>query len=91
MAGYDHPIRHVVRRQGRTLTWLSREIPLSYGYLLQVLLPPHHPRWVPAPTGFYPRVAQLLGVPERDVRPVGGGIVRHPHSPAGATHGSGTS
>jgi len=74
----EHPIKRIVREQGRTLTWLARQLDLSYGYLQQLLLPPNHKRWAPAPSGFYARVARLLGVSEDEVHWPGGGKVRQP-------------
>jgi len=73
----EHPIRTVARGQGRSLTWLAREVGLSYGYFQQLLLPPGHVRWRPAPSGFYKRVARILGVPEREVHWPSGGTVSH--------------
>jgi len=79
----EHPIRRIVREQGRKLTWLARELDLSYGYLNMLLLPPNHHRWRQAPSGFYRRVATLLDVPESDIHWPGGGVVRRS---SGATH-----
>jgi hypothetical protein len=78
---YAHPIRRVTRAQGRSLVWLARETGISYGYLMQILLPPDSPRHVDAPGGFYSRVAHLLGVAESQVRPSGTNV----RFPEGAT------
>lgn len=64
-----HPIRLVTSKQGRRLTWLAREMGISANYLHRILLGAEHTQGRPAPEWFYPRAAQLLGVPESMLRP----------------------
>lgn len=66
----DH-VRVVLRAQGRTLTWLARELDISVNYLHRLLLPAGHPDGRPEPAWFYPLAAELLGVPETMLRPTG--------------------
>jgi len=65
----QHPIKRVVFAQGRRLTWLARQLGISSNYLHRVLLPVGHPDHRGPPKNFYPRVAELLGVPEDMLRP----------------------
>jgi hypothetical protein len=65
----DHPIRLVVAQQGRSMTWLARELGISANYLHRLLLPDTHPDGRRPPDAFYERVSGILGVPESMLRP----------------------
>jgi hypothetical protein len=65
----DHPVRRIVFRQGRRLTWVAEQLGISANYLHRILLPETHPARRPAPEDFYGRLSQLLGVPEDMLRP----------------------
>ncbi len=67
--GAEHPIKLVVREQGRTLTWLARTLEISANYLHRLLLPPEHPDSRPEPDWFYAKASLVLGVPESMLRP----------------------
>lgn len=64
-----HPVKQVVVAQGRRQTWLAAQLRISPNYLHRILLPPSDPASRPVPEWFYPRVAELLGVPESMLRP----------------------
>lgn len=65
----EHPVKRVVARQGRRLTWVAGQLGISANYLHRILLPPEDPACRPAPEWFYSRVSGLLGVPEEMLRP----------------------
>jgi hypothetical protein len=65
----QHPVRAVVKLQGRRLTWVAAQLGISTNYLHRLLLPANHVDARPAPADFYPRLSLLLGVPEDMLRP----------------------
>jgi hypothetical protein len=65
----QHPVRRVVIAQGRRLTWVAEQLGISSNYLHRLLLPPEDRDSRPTPEWFYPKLAQLLGVPEEMLRP----------------------
>jgi hypothetical protein len=65
----EHPIRLVLRQQGRSLAWLAEVLGVSTNFVHRVLLPAGHPDHRAAPAWFYPRAALFLGVPEAWLRP----------------------
>lgn len=65
----DHPVRRVVTLQGRRLAWVATQLGISANYLHRILLHPEDPDFRPAPEWFYPKLSQLLGVPEEMLRP----------------------
>jgi hypothetical protein len=64
-----HPVRRVVRSQGRRLTWVAQQLEISSNYLHRLLLLPSDRDYRPAPDWFYPRLSALLGVPEEMLKP----------------------
>jgi len=78
----DHPVRRIVFRQGRRLTWVADQLGISANYLHRILLPEGHPARRPAPDDFYRRLSDLLGVPEDMLRP--GRSISEPEEPAAA-------
>jgi hypothetical protein len=65
----DHPVRRVVFAQGRRLTWVAKQLGISTNYLHRLLLADGDPDYRPPPEWFYPRLSQLLGVPEEMLKP----------------------
>lgn len=65
----QHPVRQVVKLQGRRLTWVAAQLGISGNYLHRLLLPAGHPDRREPPADFYPRLSLLLGVPEDMLRP----------------------
>lgn len=65
----QHPIRSVLRAQGRELKWLAQALGVSVNALHRWLLPPGHPDRRTTPADFYSRVSAILGVPEDFLRP----------------------
>jgi hypothetical protein len=65
----QHPVRRIVAQQGRRLTWVAGQLGISSNYLHRLLLPADHPDARVPPADFYPRLSQLLGVPEDMLRP----------------------
>jgi hypothetical protein len=65
----QHPVRRIVKGQGRTLTWVAAQLGISSNYLHRLLLPEGHADRREAPEGFYARLSLLLGVPEDMLRP----------------------
>jgi hypothetical protein len=65
----DHPVRRVVTLQGRRLIWVAQQLDISANYLHRILLPSDDPDCRPAPEWFYPKLSQLLGVPEEMLKP----------------------
>lgn len=65
----QHPVRLVVKTQGRHLTWVAAQLGISSNYLHRLLLPAGHSDARVPPDDFYPRLSRLLGVPEEMLRP----------------------
>lgn len=65
----EHPVRRVVALQGRRLSWVAKRLDISANYLHRILLPADDADARPAPEWFYPRLSQLLGVPEEMLKP----------------------
>jgi hypothetical protein len=65
----EHPVRRVVFMQGRRLTWVAAQLGISVNYLHRLLLPSTDQDSRPEPDWFYPKLSQLLGVPEEMLRP----------------------
>lgn len=55
----EHPVKHILRHQGRTQRWFAAQVPMNETFLSKILLGQR-----PAPHWFAGRACEILQVPE---------------------------